>query len=96
MTPKKMQFVMEKILIPLKILGVNPKEIAIMISISLAFIPILQKEIENLKYSLVSKGFNLNLRNFIKYPNYILFPLITSVIKKTSEIEQSMISKGYV
>jgi len=67
-----------------------------MVSISISFIPILQKEIQNLKYSLISKGFKLNLRNMIKHPNYIFLPLITGVIKKTSEIEYSMIAKGYV
>lgn len=96
MTPKKLQFAIEKILFPLKIIKVNPREIGIMVSISLAFIPILQKEANNLKYSLISKGFILNFKNAIKYPNYILLPLVTSVIKKTSEIEQSMISKGYM
>ncbi len=95
MTPKKIQFSIEKILTPLKIIKVNPKEIGIIVSIALSFIPILQKEIENLKYSLISKGYNLSLKNLIKKPNYILIPLITSVIKKTSEIEQSMVSKGY-
>ena len=67
-----------------------------MISISLAFMPIIQKEIQSLKYSLTSKGFELNFINIIRRPNYILFPLVVSCIKKTSEIEQSMISKGYI
>lgn len=67
-----------------------------MISISISFIPILKEEIQNLKYSLISKGFKLNLRNMMAHPNYILLPLITGVIKKTSEIEYSVIAKGYV
>lgn len=96
MTPKKIQYGVEKILSPLKIFKINTRDIGVMVSISLSFIPILQKEIQNLKYSLISKGFNLNLKNLIKKPNYILVPLLTSVIKKTAEIEQSMISKGYI
>ncbi len=67
-----------------------------MVSISLSFIPIFREEIQNLKYSLISKGFKLNLRNIIKHPNYIFLPLITGVIKKTSELEYSMIAKGYM
>lgn len=67
-----------------------------MVSISISFIPILKEEIQNLKYSLISKGFKLNFRNAITHPNYILLPLITQVIKKTSEIEHSIIAKGYV
>ncbi len=95
MTPKKLQYAVEKLLFPLKIFKVNTKEIGIIVSVSIAFIPIIQKEIENLKNSLISKGFRLNLKNFIKRPNIILMPLITSVIKRTGEVEQSMISKGY-
>lgn len=67
-----------------------------MVSISISFIPILKEEIQNLKYSLISKGFKLNFKNLIKKPNYILMPLVTSIIKRTLEIEQSMISRGYI
>lgn len=95
-TTRNLQIAIEKILIPFKIVGVNPREISIIVSISIAFIPIMQKEIENLKYSLLSKGFKMNLKNFVTKPSYILMSLITSVIKKTAEIEQSMISKGYI
>lgn len=96
MTPRRMQFAIERLLLPLRIFKVNTKDIGIMVSISIAFIPIVQKEFESLKYSLKSKGFELSFKNFIKNPNYILVPLITSIIRKTSEIEQSLISKGYV
>ena len=96
MTPKKLQFAIEKTLMPLKILKINTREIGIIVSISLAFIPIIQKEIQNLKYSLQSKGFNINFKNVMKHPNYIFIPLVTSIIKRTVEIEQSMISKGYI
>lgn len=95
MTPKKIQYSIEKILIPLKILNVNTKEIGIIVAISISFIPIIQKEIQNLKYSLKSKGFQINLKNVIKRPNIVLMPLIASIIRRTNEIEESMISRGY-
>ena len=94
MTPKKIQY--EKILIPLKLFKINTKEIGIIVAISISFIPIIQKEIQNLKYSLTSKGFQMNFRNVIKRPNIIIAPLITSVIKRTAEIEESLISRGYI
>ena len=94
-TPKKIQYAIEKILTPLKVFKVDVREIAIIVSISLAFIPIMQREIENLKYSLISKGFEINLKNMVKRPNCVFLPLITSAVKKTCEIEQSMISRGY-
>jgi len=96
MTPRKLQKAVEKICMPLKILKVNPKEIGVIVSIAVSFIPIIQKEMQNLKYSLESRGFRINIKNIITKPNYILIPLITGVIRKVVEIEQSMISKGYV
>ena len=66
-----------------------------MVCIAIAFIPIVQNAIIELKYSLKSKGFNVTIKNIIKKPNYILAPLITSVIKRIDDIENSLISKGY-
>ena len=96
MTPQKMQYVIETILKPLKIFKIDSKEIGIIVCIGIAFIPILQKEIIDLKYALKAKGFNPNFRNIIKKPNYILAPLITSIVKRVGEIEMSLLSKGYV
>lgn len=96
MTPKKLQISVQNILFPLKLFRVNTRDIGIIVSISIAFIPILQKEIQNLKYSLISKGFRPSFKSLVKRPNLILAPLLASVIKKTGEIEESMISKGYV
>lgn len=96
MTPRKLQMAIEKICIPLKIFKVNNKEIGIIVSTSIAFIPIIKKEMQDLKYSLKSKGFKMNFKNIITKPNYILMVAITNIIKRTVEIEQCMISKGYI
>lgn len=67
-----------------------------MVCIGITFIKVLQKQIVELKYSLNAKGFNLKFSNIIRKPNYILVPLISSVIKRVGEIEDSLNSKGYV
>lgn len=95
MTPHKLQYVIETLLKPLKIININSKEVGIIVCIGLTFIPIIQKEITELKYSLKSKGCNPNLKNIIRKPNYILVPIITSIIKRIGEIENSLYSKGY-
>ena len=95
MTPHKLKYVIETLLKPLKIININSKEVGIIVCIGLTFIPIIQKEITELKYSLKSKGCNPNLKNIIRKPNYILVPLITSIIKRIGEIENSLYSKGY-
>ena len=96
MTFSKLQYVIETILKPLKIIKVDSKEIGIMLCIGIAFVPIIQKEIINIKYSLKAKGFNVNAKNILLKPNYILIPLITGIIKRVGEIENSLSSKGYV
>ncbi|MCI9366346.1 MAG: hypothetical protein HFJ54_07495 [Clostridia bacterium] len=96
MTFSKLQYVIETLLKPLKIIKIDSKEIGIMLCIGVAFIPIIQKEITNIKYSLKAKGFRINVKNIVLKPNYILTPLITGIIKRVGEIENSLSSKGYV
>lgn len=96
MTFSKLQYVIEVLLKPLKIIKIDSKEIGIMLCIGIAFVPIIQKEIINIKYSLKAKGFNVNARNILLKPNYILMPLLTGIIKRVGEIENSLSSKGYV
>ena len=96
MTFSKLQYVIENLLKPLKIIKIDSKEIGIMLCIGVAFIPIIQKEITNIKYSLKAKGFRINVKNIVLKPNYILTPLITGIIKRVGEIENSLSSKGYV
>lgn len=95
MTSYKLQYVIEKILGPLKIIKINSKEIGIIVCIGIAFIPIIQKEVQEIKYSLKAKGFKLNITNAIKHPNYIFVPLITGIIKRINDIEASLLSKAY-
>ncbi len=96
MTSHKLQYVIETLLKPLKIIKINPREIGIIVCIGIAFIPIVQNAMMELKYSLKSKGFDFTIKNIIKRPNYILAPLITSIIKRTGDIENSLISRGYI
>lgn len=94
-TPHKLQYIITTILKPLKILKIDSREIGIIVCIGITFIPIIQKEIQELKYSLRAKGYQINFKNIIKKPNYILVPLITSILQRINEIEASLLSKGY-
>ena len=84
------------ILLPLKLFGVNTNNIGIMVSIAITFIPIIKQEIQNIKYSLKSKGFDMRLGNTIKHINYIMVPLFYSLLKKVREIEEALKAKAYV
>ncbi len=96
MTMQKLQYCIEKILKPLKIIKINSREIGIIVCIGIAFIPIIQREIQEIKCSLKAKGYNINFKNIIKNPNYILIPLITGIIKRINDIEVSLLSKGFI
>ncbi len=95
MTPHKLQYVIEKLLRPLKIIKIDSREVGIIVCIGVAYIPIIQREVEELKYSLKAKGYKLSIINILKRPNYILIPLVTGIIKRINEIEASLLSKGY-
>lgn len=86
----------QTLLYPLKWFGVNINNIGIMISIAITFIPIIKQEIQNIKYSLIAKGFDVSLINQIKHINYIMGPLFYSLLKKVKEIEDALKTKAYI
>lgn len=54
-------------------------------------IPILSKELEQTKDSLKSKGYKFKLNNL----NLYIKPVIISILKRTDELEKTLIVKGY-
>lgn len=87
--------VIEKLLFPLKIFKVNPKEIGIIITIALSFMPILKDELLQTKNSLKAKGMNMTNINLIKNANLIFKPFFVSVLQRINEVEMSLRAKGY-
>ena len=87
--------VIEKILYPLKIFKVNPKDISLMISIALSFMPIMKEELLQMKNVLKVKGINATKINLIKNMNLIFKPFFVSVLQRVNEIEMSISAKGY-
>lgn len=87
--------VIEILSYPLKLIGVNPKDIGLLITIALSFIPILKEELSRIKYVLLVKGFKINTINILKNTNIIFKPLFVSIMERINEIEYSLKSKGY-
>lgn len=87
--------VIETLAYPLKLIGVNPKDIGLLITIALSFIPILKEELSRIKYVLLVKGFKINTINILKNTNIIFKPLFVSIMERINEIEYSLKSKGY-
>lgn len=81
----------ETMLRPLSIFKIDVKNISLIISISLCMIPILKNELEQTKNSLKSKGYKFKITNL----NLYIKPVIISIIKRTDELEKTLIVKGY-
>ena len=95
-TAMQMAKAIKMLLYPLTWVGVKTNNIGIMVSLAITFIPIIKKEIENIRYSLKAKGFSMSFINQITHINYIMGPLFYSLIRKVSKIEDALKSKGYV
>ncbi len=76
---------------PLKIIKVNPKEIELMVCISLSMLPILKEQCIGLKDACLAKGIKFNTKNM----KIILSKLMVSIMKRVNDIEEAIIEKGY-
>ena len=79
-----------------KIIGTifRSKSIELVITISLSFIPILSKELINIKNSLRTKNFNLNLKNIILKPHIFVVTYFSNLFRRVNEMEKVFISRG--
>lgn len=84
---------LEKLFTPLKIFGISPTDISLLINIAITFIPIFLKEIEQSMISLQNKGLK---RYSIANMKYTLKFLLISIFKKTNSIELTLKSKNYI
>lgn len=84
---------LENLFIPLKIFGISPTDLSLMINIAITFIPIIFKELEQISLALKSKGFKPYSISSMKYTFKLL---IISIFKKTNDIELTLKSKNYI
>lgn len=96
LTPIEISEAVQYICFPLKLIGMNPKDISLIVSIGIAFIPIIQNELKQITYALKLKGVTSKNVNFIKKLQYMLKPLLCSTLKRTNELEYALKLKGYV
>lgn len=84
---------LEKLFTPLKLFGISPTDLSLMINIAITFIPIFLKELEQITLSMQNKGVKKYSFTHIKYTFKIL---LTSIFKKTNDIELTLKSKNYL
>jgi energy-coupling factor transporter transmembrane protein EcfT len=84
---------LEKLFTPLSLFGVSPTDLSLIINIAVTFIPIFLKEIQAILLAMQNKGLKTNSITSIKYTFKIL---LTSIFKKTSDIELTLKNKNYI
>lgn len=79
-----------------KVIGLifHSKTIELMVAITLSFIPFLSKEIKNIRASLKTKNFSLNLKNIITRPHIFVITFFNNLFQRVSEMENVFISRG--
>ncbi|MDD3187186.1 MAG: energy-coupling factor transporter transmembrane component T [Bacilli bacterium] len=82
---------LKKIFLPLKIVGINASIMALIISLSLSFIPMLLKQGRRILYVLKSRGFD----NGIYSLKLLIFPLFLMTLKNADSISDTMALKNF-
>ncbi len=82
----------EKLSKPLKIFNINPRNLAIMISITIRFVPVMFINLEKLKEAMLAR-----LANFkkLKYIKLIMLVLLGRMFKSASSLSDAMHSRMY-
>ena len=75
---------------PLKVLKIDVKQIEILVSISLAMIPILKRECLEMKEACRAKNIKLNIQN----TKILLSKLFVSTFKRVNDIDEALLEKG--
>jgi energy-coupling factor transport system permease protein len=96
-SPMSLTDAIGRFLSPWKRLGLPAHEIALMISISLRFIPILLDETERIKRAQISRGihFNGNIIHKLRCVIPIIIPLFLSAFRRANDLALAMDARCY-
>ncbi len=94
-TPIKFGQAIYNLLYPLKIFKINIKDISLIITIAITFIPVLTDEAKNIKKALIIKGMKFTIKNCLLNPHIYLITYLSSIFKRIDEIEKSLLMKAY-
>lgn len=91
-SPSQIVYALEKMLAPLKIIGLNPRDLSVMLSATIRFIPLLFVESEKILDAQKSRG--ASLKQF-RHLSGFLNQLILRVFKRAVNIADAMVSRCY-
>ncbi len=93
--PMEIVYAITNLLYPLKIFGVNTRDISLMVGIGISFMPILKNEYITIKQAQMAKGYYPKLRKIKEYTVCIFVPYLTNCFKRVDEMSIALQAKGY-
>lgn len=88
----------ERLMTPLKFLGIPTYEIALILSIAIRFIPTILEELERIILAQKARGADLhsiNLKRRVQQLMPLMVPLFVSAFRRADELALAMEAKGY-
>lgn len=70
------------------------RELTLIITIALSFLPILSKELREIRNSLVTKNYPLTFKNILRKPNVFVTSFFNNLFYRVGEMEKVFISRG--
>ena len=89
---------LERLLRPVKLVGISSHDIAMLVALALRFMPVLQDEMENISDAQLARGANFNPRRLngkIKALGYLTVPLVLIILRRSDELIDAMEARGY-
>lgn len=95
-SPALLTLGIEKMLrpLPLSLLGISSHDLAIMMSISMRFVPLLHISLEQIAQAQVSRGMDLR-RNPLKGVSSLAVPMVHSTLRMAEDMSMAMESRCY-
>ena len=97
-TPSELMSGIERILRPLRPLGISSHDVAIMVSMVLRFVPALLQELDQIKEAQMARGADFKTGNVLarmKRISSLVIPLVRNSILRAEELATGMEGRGY-
>lgn len=96
--PAEITIGLERLLRPLRIIGISSHNVAMMVSLALRFIPTLAQEMNGIREAQLARGANFNpssLKGKIRAISYLAAPLSVNIFRRSDELADAMEARGY-
>jgi len=89
---------LERLLRPIRVIGISSHDVAMMVSLALRFVPMLLDEMNSISDAQLARGANFNPRRLsgkIRAIGYLAAPLSVNIFRRCDELVDAMEARGY-